>query len=66
MLNAIKKARLIAGLSQTDLAARLGVTNGAIGQWEKGVTRPRIGRLKKLAAELNTTVDELISDWEEQ
>lgn len=66
MLNAIKKARLTAGITQVDLAAQLGVTNGAIGQWEKGITRPRPARLKRLAAILGTTVDALIEDWEEQ
>ena len=66
MLNAIKKARLTAGITQIDLATQLGVTQGSIGQWEKGVTRPRPGRLKRLAAILGTTVEELISDWEEQ
>ena len=66
MLNAIKKARLTAGITQSALAQRIGVSNGAVGQWEKGITRPRPCRLKKLAVELGTTVDELISDWEEQ
>lgn len=66
MLNAIKKARLVAGITQADLAGRLGVTAGSIGQWEKGITRPRPARLKRLAAVLGTTVDALIEDWEEQ
>lgn len=65
MLNAIKKARLTAGITQTDLAQKVGVSSCAVGQWEKGITRPRPGRLKRLASELGTTVDELVSDWEE-
>ena len=65
MLNAIKKARLTAGVTQTALATQLGVTSGAIGQWEKGMTKPRPYRLKQIAAILGTTVDEIISDWEE-
>ena len=66
MLNAIKKARLTAGFTQSALAQKIGVSNGAVVQWEKGITRPRPSRLKRLAVELGTTVDELISDWEEQ
>lgn len=65
MLNALKKARLTAGVTQTDLAAQLGVTSGAVGQWEKGLTKPRPNRLKQIAQILGTTVDEIISDWGE-
>lgn len=66
MLNAIKKARLTAGITQIDLAEKMGVTNGAIALWEKGITRPRPARLKKLASVLGTSVDYLMSDWEEE
>ena len=64
MLTPIKKARLIAGLSQSDLAKKVGVSTGAISQWETGQSQPKAKRLKKLAEELNTTVDKLLADEE--
>ena len=36
----IKRAREGAGLSQRALAERLGVTRGAVGQWESGEKKP--------------------------
>lgn len=62
MLNAIKKARLIAGFSQEQLAERLGVSAGAVSQWETGKGHPNVKRLKLLAAELGTTVDKLLDE----
>lgn len=53
-------ARLVAGnMSQTELAERLGVTQSLISRVEKGTTQPRIDLARKIAALLNTTVDEL-------
>lgn len=60
MLNAIKLARLRAGISQKALAEMLGISVGAVCQWEKGITNPNAKRLKPLAMILNTTVDELL------
>lgn len=60
MLNPIKIARLRAGITQSDLAKQLGVTNGTVSQWEQGITHPSARRLKPLAEILGTTVDELL------
>lgn len=60
MLNPIKLARLRAGLSQKALAKELGVSVGAVCQWEKGITNPTAKRLKPLAKILATTVDDLL------
>jgi len=38
----IRAARKAAGMRQRDLADRLGVTHGAISQWESGITIPPI------------------------
>ena len=60
MLNPIKMARLRAGLSQKDVADMLGVSAGAVSQWEKGTTSPTAKRLKPLSKILGTTVEELV------
>jgi transcriptional regulator with XRE-family HTH domain len=62
MREKIREARKAAGITQTELAAKLGVTSGAVSQWEKGLTRPEIGKLKQLADALNTTVDDLLTE----
>ncbi len=56
------------GYSQAELAAKIGVTDGAVGQYETGRTVPRIPRLQRIAAELETTMDWLLTggDQEEQ
>ena len=64
MLNAIKKARLIAGVTQSELAAMIGVTPGAVSQWEQGTTKPAVRKLKPLAIALHTTVEKLLEGEE--
>lgn len=45
----IRKFREITGLSQVELAKKLGVSQGSIGFWEKDQTVPRLPKIKKLA-----------------
>ena len=45
----IRRWRLIAGITQADLAARLGVSRPAVCQWESGETEPRQTNLEKVA-----------------
>ena len=61
-LNGIRLARLTAGYTQTELAGKLGITPGAVSQWEQGTTKPGTKLLKPLAEILNTTVDKLLQD----
>ncbi len=56
----IKKARIAAGLSQEQLAEKVGVSQGAVAQWESGVTHPSFKVLKPLAGALKITLDELV------
>ena len=56
----IKKARIAAGLSQEQLAEKVGVSQGAVAQWEAGVTHPSFKVLKPLAGALKITLDELV------
>ena len=58
----IKIARLAIGLHQGDLAKAMGTTQGAVSQWEKGLTKPTAGKLKRLAEILGVTVDELLDE----
>lgn len=45
---AIRRARLSRRMSQAKLARRLGVTQGAISFWERGIERPTFLHLLKL------------------
>lgn len=46
----MREARRAVGLDQADVARQLGVTPGAVSQWETGETEPRAGYLVALAA----------------
>ena len=48
-------------ISQLDLAKIIGVSQGAVSQWETGQSLPRAELLPKLAAALDCTIDELLS-----
>lgn len=53
-----------AGLSQEELAGRLGVSRQAVSKWETGEAQPELSKLAPLAAELGVSVDWLLSDAE--
>ena len=59
-MNQIKKARVIEGLTQIELAEKLGVSHVSVCKWENGQTFPRPGRLKTIADVLHTTVENLL------
>ncbi|HET6638872.1 MAG TPA: helix-turn-helix transcriptional regulator [Gemmatimonadota bacterium] len=44
----LREARLRAGLTQAELAARVGTTQSAIARWEAGATRPSLESLRRL------------------
>ncbi len=50
-------------LSQRELAARAGVTQGSIARIERGHHRPRLSTVRKLAEALEVSPDELV-DWD--
>ena len=58
----IKAFRLQQGLTQAELAAKLGVDRSSVTQWETGVTTPRMKVITKLSTLFNTTPSVLISD----
>ncbi len=52
----IKQSRKSKGLSQAELACKLGLKTQSIQQWESGRTEPRFARLEQLADTLNVTI----------
>lgn len=48
------------GMTQEDLAKKIGVTNQAVAAYEKGKREPPFGNLIRLARALNVTADWLI------
>ena len=64
MLN-IRKIRKSKKISQESLAALIGVTQGAVSQWESGKTMPTAQNIIDLARILECTTDDiLIADKE--
>ena len=57
----IKKYRKSKGLTQEEMAARLGVTAPAVNKWERGGTLPDVALLAPIARLLGITTDELLS-----
>lgn len=51
-----------AGLSQEDLAHKLGVSRQSISKWELGVCEPNIAKLQNIAILFNVSIDYLIND----
>lgn len=66
MLTKIKEMRKRINLTQGDLANQLSVTQGAVSQWESGLTNPTLEMLVKIAAVLQCTVDELLHDEDDK
>ena len=60
----IRKLREKANLTQQQLAERLYVSRKTVSRWESGVRCPDLITAKKLAMELDISLDELISDEE--
>ncbi len=50
------------GLSQVDLADKLGVSRQSVSNWETGSSNPEIGKLSPLAQALGVTVDFLLDE----
>lgn len=58
----IKKEREAAGVTQAELASRIGTASSMIGQWENNNRNPKAAVLEKIAAALNISVDRLLYD----
>lgn len=64
--NYVCRERRKHGLSQTELAALLGVTGKAVSKWENGRAKPTTNTLRALAAVLGTDVETLLKKREEK
>ena len=58
---AVRRARQAQGLSQVQLAERLGVRPGQLCRLELGRSHPSLRTIERLAAALNTTVERLLA-----
>ena len=56
----IKKCRQELGLTQEDLAGRLGIGRSSMATYERGAEAPPYGRLIRIANELNVSTDYLL------
>ncbi|MBK0326859.1 cupin domain-containing protein [Rhodobacteraceae bacterium F11138] len=61
----LKVMRETRGLTQRDLAARAGLTNGAISQIEQNKSSPSVASLKRLLDAIPMTMSEFFSEFEE-
>lgn len=59
--DAIKAIRRKNYLNQTAFANRIGVTQGAVSQWECGLTRPNTDQLKAISMEFGVSIDDLLA-----
>ena len=58
--NPIAARRQALGLTQTQLAEQIGVIQQTVDKWEHGVRNPGIPSLKKLAAAMGCSIEDLI------
>jgi putative transcriptional regulator len=57
--NQIRKYRIAAGLSQSELGARIGRTRSVVSAWERGRYLPSVTNVFLLARALDTLVESL-------
>ena len=53
--------RRASGMSQEELAEKLGVSRQAVSKWESGATQPELPKLIELSKLYSVSVDELLS-----
>jgi len=56
----LRTIREYRGMTQIDLAERIGVTSAAVSSWETGRTEPRIGMIERMAVALNCQKSDII------
>jgi transcriptional regulator with XRE-family HTH domain len=56
----LRIARRSAGLTQRQLADKLGVESITVSRWERGVTSPSLPRLRRIAEITETTMSDLV------
>lgn len=58
----IREARKCAGLTQEELASKLGISYQSIGQWERNIRNPKPETIQKIAKALGVTVTDLVTE----
>lgn len=53
------------GMTQTDLAMRMGVTRSGVNAWEMGISKPSLDNLLMLSRIFHTTTDYLLGKEDE-
>ena len=62
-MNVLKKQRLLGAIpTQREVAEALGIKGSAVSKWENGLSKPRASLLPAIAKLYGCTVDELLSD----
>ena len=56
----LKEARLKSGISQKDLAEKIGVAKSTYSLYESGKREPNVDTIKKIASSLNVSADTLL------
>lgn len=64
--NRIRTLRRKAGITQAELAQKLGIPYQSIGQWERGLRSPKYETLKKIAKALEVDIYDLLDDKERE
>ena len=62
----LKDLRKQAGLTQVEVAEKLGISQPAYASWERGAKKPTPENLVKIAQILNVSVDYLVGNSEEK
>ena len=60
LIENLKYLRESAGYKQNEISSKLGITQGAVSQWEKGLCKPNYKYLPDLAKIYDCTVDDII------
>lgn len=56
----LKRQRELKGMTKTELAKRIGVSDVTLGHWEIGKISPRMGKVEMIAGILGITTDDLL------
>lgn len=62
----LKTLRKEAGLTQVDVAEKLGISQPAYASWERGAKKPTQDNLVKIAQVLNVSVDYLVGNLQKK
>lgn len=54
------------GITQTDLAKRLGISRSAVNAWEMSLSSPSLANIVEMARIFHVTVDSLLNSTERQ